>query len=315
MTLWPPPAKRSVMSAPRSIAIPFAVACLGIALFSGMDAVMKHLVLQLGTYNAMLWRMGLVALVGGLAFLATRQAWPERAVVRVHIVRGLVMAVMGLLFFWGLGRVPLAQAIALAFISPLIALYLAAILLKERIERRAILASVLGVVGVVVIVVGQAEAALGREALLGSLAILASACLYAYNIILMRQQALVAGPLEVAFFMSLIISIVFLTVAPWFAVPPPAAAWPAVVGAALLSFGSLMLLAWAYRRAEAQHLAPVEYTAFVWAALLGWVYFDEAVGAFTLAGAVLIVAACLLAASRRRPDPAAKVEAFLPGGA
>jgi hypothetical protein len=56
---------------------------------------------------------------------------------RIHLIRGLVGAVMAILFFWGLGRVPLAQAIALAFISPLISLYLAALLLKERIESRA----------------------------------------------------------------------------------------------------------------------------------------------------------------------------------
>ena len=86
---------------------------------------------------------------------------------------------MAILFFWGLARVPLAQAIALAFVAPLIALYLAALLLKEKIERRAILASLLGFAGVLVILAGQAEAELGPEAFRGSIAILVSAGLYA----------------------------------------------------------------------------------------------------------------------------------------
>jgi S-adenosylmethionine uptake transporter len=304
----------SSRAASSSIALPFAAGCLGIALFSIMDAVMKHLVMEIGTYNALVWRNGTGALIAGAFFLAARQRWPGRVAMRIHVTRGLVGTVMALLFFWGLGRVPLAQAIALAFIAPLIALFLASVLLKERIERRAIFASALGVAGVAVIFAGQAEADLGREALLGSLAILASACLYAYNIILMRQQAQVARPLEVAFFMSGITAVTLALAAPVLAVVPAPEHWPFIVSGALLAFGSLLLLAWAYARAQAQHLAPVEYTSFVWAAALGWLVFGESVSWFTLAGAVLIVAACLIAAGRREPDHAVQAETGIPGG-
>jgi S-adenosylmethionine uptake transporter len=307
-----------MVSRSNSIAIPFAAGCLGIALFSIMDAVMKHLVLEIGTYNALVWRNGCGATLAGLCFLATRSRWPGREALRLHLTRGLVGTVMAVLFFWGLGRVPLAQAIALAFIAPLIALYLAAVLLKEQIERRAIFASLLGLAGVVVIFAGQADANLGREALWGSLAVLASACLYAYNIILMRRQALVAKPLEVAFFISGITTLALLTAAPVLAQVPSAEHWPAILLGAMLAFGSLLLLAWAYARAQAQHLAPVEYTSFIWASALGWLVFGEWVSAFTLAGAALIVMACLIAATRRagqrEPDHALQVEAGVPGG-
>lgn len=292
------------MSAPpsssSSIALPFAVATLGIALFSGMDAVMKHLALGLGAYNALLWRTMAGAIFGGAIFLATRTPWPTRAVLRVHLIRGSLSVVMAILFFWGLARVPLAQGVALAFVAPLIALYLAPAILKERIERRAILASLLGFAGVIVILAGQAEARLGPDALRGSVSILLSAALYAYNIILMRQQAQIARPIEIAFFMSLIMTSGFLLAAPWLAVPPPVAELPAVAGAAILAFVSLILLSWAYARAEAQYLAPVEYTAFIWASLLGFLIFAEPVQPLTLAGAAMIVAACLLAARRTR---------------
>lgn len=297
-----------------SIAIPFAAGCLGIALFSVMDAVMKHLVLEIGTYNALVWRNGAGALIGGAFFLATRNRWPGRATMRIHLTRGLVATAMALLFFWGLGRVPMAQAIALAFIAPLIALFLAGILLGEQIERRAIGASLLGLVGVIVIFAGQAEADLGPEALAGSIAILLSACLYAYNIILMRRQAQVASPLEVAFFMSGITALTLALAAPVLAEVPAPQHWPWILLGAVLAFGSLVLLAWAYARAQAQHLAPVEYTSFIWAALLGWFVFAEPVGWFTLAGAILIVIACLIAASRRVPDPVTQAETGIPGG-
>ncbi len=241
-----------------STAVAFAVATAGIALFSGMDAVMKHLALAIGTYNALFWRTLAGATFAGAIFFGRRSPWPGPAAMRVHLIRGLLSVPMALLFFWGLARVPMAQAIALAFVAPLIALYLAAVILKERIEGRAILASLLGFGGVLVIFAGQAESDLGPDAFRGSIAILGSAGLYGYNIILMRQQALLARPTEVAFFTSGIMAGSFLLAAPFLAELPPAPELPAIFGAALLAFASLILLSWAYARAEAQHLAPVE---------------------------------------------------------
>jgi len=297
-----------------STAIAFAVAAIGIAFFSAMDAVMKGLAIALGAYNAMLWRVLAGAALGGAVWLALRSPRPTRAAMRIHLIRGTLSSVMGLLFFWGLARVPLAQGVALSFVAPLIALYLAALLLKEKIERRAILASLLGFAGVLVILSAQAQAEMGPDAFLGALAILASAALYAWNIILMRQQALIAKPVEIAFFTGLVVTGCYLAAAPFLAEIPPAGHVPGILAAAVLGFGSLMLLSWAYARAQAQHLAPVEYTAFIWAVLLGLVFFAEPVRPLTLAGAAMIVAACILAA-RRRPAPVAEVEAGVPGRA
>lgn len=283
----------------RGPAVPFAVATLGIALFSTMDALMKGLSLAIGTYNALLWRTLAGATIGGAVFFIRRSPRPSRAALRLHLVRGTMGSVMALTFFWGLARVPMAQAIALAFAAPLIALYLAAVMLKEKIERSAILASLLGFAGVVIILGGQAQAEMGREALLGSVSILVSAGLYAWNIILMRQQAQLAGPVEIAFFTALIMAACFAVAAPFLAVAPPAEHWPAILGAASLAFGSLLLLSWAYARAEAQHLAPVEYTGFIWASLFGFLIFAEPVRPFTLVGAAMIVVACWIAARPR----------------
>jgi S-adenosylmethionine uptake transporter len=226
---------------------------------------------------------------------------------RFHLIRGSMSSLMAILFFWGLARVPMAQAIALAFVAPLVSLYLAAILLGEKIERSAILASLLAFAGVVVILTGQAKAELGQEALLGSIAILGSAGLYAWNIILMRQQALLAEPVEIAFFTSGIMTSWFILASPFLATPPPLSELPQILGAAVLAFGSLLLLSWAYARGQAQHLAPTEYTGFVWASLFGFLFFAEPVRPLTLVGAAMIVAACLYAA-RPRTAPLPGVE-------
>lgn len=231
------------MARPGITTIAFGVAAIGIALFSTMDAMMKHLVLALGAYNAMLWRMLAMIVLAGAGWALFGRTRPTRVAMSLHAQRGIVSAAMALLFFWGLARVPLAQGVALSFVAPLIALYLAALVLKETVDRRTILASALGFAGVLVILAGQAEAELGPDAFRGALAILASALLYAWNIVLMRRQALAAKPFEIAFFNSLFVGGCYVLVAPFLAEVPPAAEVPWLVSAALLAFGSLLLLA------------------------------------------------------------------------
>lgn len=288
---------------PVSTAAAFAVATLGIALFSVMDAVMKGLVLAIGTYATLFWRSLISLGLSSALYLPSRAGWPSRDTLRIHLARGVLTTFMGVLFFWGLGRVPLAQAIALAFIAPLVSLYLAAVLLKEKVHRRTVAASVAAFCGVLLIFAGQAQADLGSEALVGSLAILCSALCYALNIIMMRRQSLAAGPVEIGFFQNITVAALMLSALPVLGTQLPGeATWPWIAAAALLSTGSLMLLGWAYAHAEASYLAATEYTAFLWAALLGWLVFSEELSLFTLAGAALIVAGCIFAA--RRPAEA-----------
>ena len=281
----------------------FLVGVLGIALFSGMDAVMKGLVLAIGTFATMFWRNLVGIGLSGILYAQRRSPWPAPPAMKLHLARGILSTGMGFLFFWGLGRVPLAQAVALAFIAPLVGIYLASALLKEKVGPRTIAASLIAFAGVLVIFFGQARAELGREAMIGSMAILTSACLYGLNIILMRRQALIADPVEITFFQSVIVTAVLLLAIPLVGISVPGAQhWPWLLFAALLAILSLMLLSWAYARAEASYLATTEYTAFLWAVLFGWLFFAERVSPFTIAGACLIVAGCILAA--RRPEEA-----------
>jgi S-adenosylmethionine uptake transporter len=145
--------------------------------------------------------------------------------------------------------------------------------------------------------------------LAGVAAIMVSAVLYAWNLILMRQQALVAGPIEVAFFQNavsgawLLVALpVVLIVAPDAIKIPQGVQWPLLLLGAALTVASLFLLSWAYGRAEAQILVPVEYSAFLWLAILGAIFYGEAVTSTTLVGAALIVTGCLIAARGSRAD-------------
>jgi len=208
----------------------------------------------------------------------------------------VVVAAMAFLFFFSLTRLPLAQAIALSFIAPLIALFLAGLVLGERIEPRAVIGAMMGLGGVAVILAGKIwREAMPEGAVLGIVAVLASALFYAWNLVLQRQQALVAKPLEVATFQNAVTFAVLVGFAPWFLELPAPGEWSDIAISALLSVTGALLFTWGYARAETQRLAPLEYTGFLWAALFGWLYFREAVTGATIAGALLIVMGCWIA--------------------
>jgi S-adenosylmethionine uptake transporter len=171
-------------------------------------------------------------------------------------------------------------------------------LLQEKIGGKSVLASLIGFAGAMVIIGGKLGGDYGDNMELGILAILVSAVLYAYNLILQRQQALVAKPVEIAFFQNATVFGVYAVLAPFLAVVPAMGSVPGLTAASVLSITSLMLVSWAYARAEAKILIPVEYTAFIWAALLGWLVFAEQLTLTTVVGTVLIVVGCLVAASQ-----------------
>lgn len=285
--------------------LPFLAAALGVAVFSTMDALMKSAAIAVGAYSALLFR----SLIGTGLMLPlwslTGGRWPERGVLRVHLLRSAVAAGMAWLFFWGLVRIPMAEAIALSFIAPLMALFLAAALLGERVRRRTVFASLLGLAGVVVIGAARfGSAQYETGAAWGVAAILASAALYAWNLVLQRQQARLADPREVALFQHMFVGTLLGLLAPWLAVVPPPGALIQIAGGAVLTATALMLLSWAYARAETQALVATEYAAFAWAALMGWLWFGETVTWTTLAGVALIVLGCWIAAPRRTEQTA-----------
>lgn len=282
-----------------SPALAFAVAAAGIGLFSIMDVFMKSLTLALGVYNALVWRTGTQTVLGGIAWFATNRSRPSARALRLHLIRGAITAAMALLFFWGLARVPMAQAITLAYIAPILALIGGAVLLGERVGRRVAFASLAAFGGVLVLLLDPANRTLGADALAGAAAVLASAVLYALNLLVARLQSQAAKPAEIAFLQSVIVTAILLLAAPWLLALPPAGTWWQIAAGGTLAVASLFLLAWAYAHGEAGYLATTEYTSFVYAATLGWLVFGERLSPYTLAGAAIIVAACLYAARRR----------------
>jgi len=280
-----------------STMIPVLVCTLAIFLLSAMDAGMKSLVIAAGVYNIVLWRSVLASIASAAGWATKSRARPSFKALQLHALRAVIVGIVLITFFWGLARLPMAEAIGLSFIAPLFALFLAAVLLGERIRLQAVWAAVLGFAGVAVIVAGQfGGASYSEETLLGTLSILVSTIFYGFNLILTRKQAQIAKPIEIMFFQNLALLIIMGAAAPWLGMWLPQQYWLPLVGVTVLSLTGQYLMSWSYARAEAQYLISTEYTAFIWAIGLGWWFFGESVSWETLAGASLIIVSCWIAA-------------------
>lgn len=286
---------RPPLSKQHSLA-PVLAALAGLALFTVMDGIMKASSIAVGAYSAVFWRNLMGAAIMAPLWLRRTRRWPDKQSMRLHLLRGSVACAMTLLFFWGLVRTPMAEAMALSFIAPLIALFLAAVWLGEQVAPRAVGGSLLALCGVIVIATGKFNGTgASKDSLAGLAAILLSATLYGWNLVLQRRQAQVAGPEEIAFFQSLVVFVLLSFGAPWFLSQPNLQTFGLLGIAAVIASSSLMLLSWAYARAEAQVLVPLEFTTFIWAALTGWLAFAEPITWPTLAGVTLIISGCLFA--------------------
>ena len=281
--------------------LPIGLALGGVFLYSVLDAVMKAQGLAMGAYSAMYWRNVTGAILAAALYLPFRPARPSRPAFKLHVIRSALTAVMMYCFFFGLTRIPLAQAIGLTFIAPIIALFLASPFLGERIGANSKFAALLGFGGVMVVVGGDLLRMNAETDLLGVSAMLAFAVMYAVNLILQRKLAVIAKPMEITFYQNTIVLLLMTPLAPFLLLMPAnELQWGGAVLAGAAAIGSLILMSIAYRRAEAQQLVSTEYTAFVWAAMFGWWLFGEAVSAQTLLGTGLIMFGCVVGARRAR---------------
>lgn len=291
-----PSARNPARTSARTSAI--AVAVLAIGLFALMDALLKKLVTGADTLGVLLWRSAVGTALLVIPYLMTRVAWPTVPALRLHVVRGVLGAGTAFAFFWGLGRMPLAEAIALSFIAPLIALFMAAWWLKEELSRAAVAGSLAALAGVGVMVASRLGAEGAARELAGVGAVLVAALLYAAALVVGRRQALVAGAWEGVLMTTMVTLMLYGAAAAWRGTPVPMPAIGVLTAAAALGVAAQTLMLWAYARADTQTLAPLEYTAFVWAAGLGMVMFGEGLAVSTLIGTALIVGGSLYAAWR-----------------
>ena len=219
---------------------------------------------------------------------------------RAHGLRGFVIATCAVTFFWALSVLPLAEAVTLSFIYPLMAPFVAALILKERIRASSVICAVIGFGGVIVAMQGAPSEAESPQHDLGVAAVLVSAFFFSIAMVLLRERAQKDGAPIVGLMTSFFPGVILLIPTIVFATPPVLETWPFFLLMGALAAVFMYLMARAYARAEAQQLAPIHYTELIWATAIGYLIFQEVPRAEIYMGATLIVAACLWAAYDER---------------
>lgn len=287
-----------------SRAAPFLVAALGILLLCVMDALIK----AAAAAGAPTAQLVLMRYLCGLPFVLAivafqRPAWPDAAMTKANALRGCVIVVSAFLFFYALSTLPLADAVALAFLSPLFLAIFASLILGEKLSAAVAVAILVGLLGMAVIVWGKSGTGVFADArLLGVMAAVGCAVSYALSMVLLRERAQ-SDPLSlILLFQTAMPLILIAPAALWVWTPADAWTWTLFAGIGALGASGHACLAWSYKRATAGPLGVLEYTALVWAAGLGYVWFGEVPLWTTWVGAGLIVAACLWVATRRADE-------------
>ncbi len=286
---------------PRTLPSPLLIAALCIALGSVIDATVKGLALSMAVPAIVAWRF----LVGGSIALGVYRArprpLPSLRAIRFHALRGAVQVTSALLFFWSLTQLALAEATVIGFTSALMIAPLGAVILKEPVTRTSAIAAATGFLGAIFAVsaaTGGAPETGQRVA--GAAAAFLAAFLYAVTLVLIRLRSREEDPLTIAMF-SNVFPALFLSPLLVLSLPGlDVSALPVLVLLGILGFTVWWLFSIAYSRAPAQKLAPIEYTALIWSGLLGAAFFGEVPGWRLYAGAVIIIAACLIVAVEDR---------------
>lgn len=267
-------------------------ALLGIALLTAMDAVVKAQMQSHPFIVALFMRfaMGGVCALAVLAVL--RPPVPTRSSVIGNSIRVPVVVLTAGSFFYSISVLPLAEALTLAFLAPVFVALLGGVLLKEKLDARIWQALGFGIAGMLVMVWPRLQGQVSGAGL-GVAAALFSAVTYAFNLILLRRIALKEHPAVIVAFQNCGPALLLAVPAALAFVPLTGHDVLVYLAAGALGVAGHLMLTSAFARAEASRLAPLEYTALIWASGLGYAFFGEVPLITTYAGAVLIVAGAI----------------------
>ena len=272
-------------------------------LVPAMDAVAKHLAAVLVPAQIALARFAFQVLfmapllAGRPLAIAPGDGW-------LHAVRGVLLALATTAFFAALAVMPMAEAIAIFFVEPLLLSLLAGVLLKEGIGWRRIVAILVGFAGAMLIVRPSLDA-FGWSALLPLLAgLLFALYLIATRVLAQRTDPIVlqltAGLAGAATITTLLIVGTLQGVTALTPLWPDAEAWGWLVVLGLVATVAHLMIVHAFKRATAAVLAPFQYLEIGAAVLWGYLVFGDFPAPLTWLGIGVIVTSGLYVFHRER---------------
>lgn len=223
-----------------------------------------------------------------LAYRAVGTGMFRRANPWFHVLRAALFNLSTFTFFWSLKYLPLADALSIFFVQPLVLTALSGWFFGERVGLRRWAAVMVGFMGVLIIV---------RPGLvafnLGTVFAFGSGCALAMYLALSRRIAGEMPAIVTTFQTSALCALILIGILPFIWVTPTGLQWGMLI--AMGVFGTLgqFLMLRSYDFAEASLLAPFAYTEIIMATLLGWLVFGDFPDGYTVLGVGVLIASAL----------------------
>lgn len=231
---------------------------------------------------ALAWRMG------GAEVLRSRTPW-------AHLLRGFLWIGATVLFFTSIRYLGLAEATALIFVSPLFITAISAMFFKEHVGWRRWSAVLVGFAGVLVIV-RPGTSAFEMVMLLP----VATAFVYALLMLSARFVDSEESVWTLLLYLTGAGALLSAGLAPFFWQTVRLEDLPLFAGIAVFGTAGATLITQAFRLAPAAVVAPLDYTALVWATGLGWLFWSEVPDTVTFVGAAIIISSGIFTILRER---------------
>lgn len=245
----------------------------------GLDAIAKYLSVHIPALELAFLRFFVSTFVVAIYAALTgqfRTLWPRQAA--LQLLRGVAIGVTSVFFFAAVKVMPIADALALAYVEPVLVIMLSAFVLGEPAGRKRWIACLIGLIGTLVIV-RPSIAVFGWQALL-PLASAVSFALYHLSNRALAGQSTISGALFMTSLGGTISLGPALALTTWFsfaeqiAVVPDIEASLFILGMVVIALVSHSLVLLAYNRAGPTVLAPLGYLELISATILGYIFFE-----------------------------------------
>jgi drug/metabolite transporter (DMT)-like permease len=285
------------------------------AMMPVMDAIAKHLSHEMSLWQ-ITWARFTFHLLWLMPFFLARHRLRELIPARplLQVMRGLCLMAAPFLYFAGVAHMPLADTLALSFVSPLAVTLLSPFLLGEKVGVRRLSAVGIGLFGALVII-RPGLSVFQPAALLGISAGLA----YSFYVIITRRLAGTAPALVTLIYTAVVGLACSSLIVPFFWTSPTLEQWGLMLAlGGVAAFGHLLIIL-AYERGEASMLAPFSYAEMIGAVAIGYLAFGDFPDRWTLSGIAILIGSGIYISIRehrvspRPPAAAREPEEITPG--
>ena len=272
-----------------------------------MDGMAKHLSTEIHFLEVVWGRyffMVVISVPITLVFFKKHLSWPKN--INIQLARSIFLFLSTILFFYAISVLSLAEALTLAFISPLIVTLLSAILLKEQVGYRRWTAVIIGFIGAIIVIrPGFNEISLATFAGLGT------GIAYAFYVITTRKLSSIDSPLLTLIFTGLSGVIIISIIVPFVWITPNYTQWLFLIGLAAVGTLGHFFLILSLNFAEASKLAPFAYFEIVTNIIIGYYFFGDLPDRWIWIGLIIIVSSGVYITTREHLLKKVKTEPII----